>query len=48
MDNKKYEDPWKCKVCGTFYVVSVLARDCEARHAGNNTKAATDKIKKIE
>lgn len=26
-------DPYRCKECGTGYVVPSLARDCEQRHA---------------
>lgn len=25
-------DPYTCPVCGTHYVVRVLASDCEAKH----------------
>ena len=26
------DDAWHCQVCGAGYVVTGLARDCEARH----------------
>jgi len=26
------DDAWKCKVCGKFYVVTSLARECEKKH----------------
>jgi hypothetical protein len=30
----KGQDPNKCKVCGKFFVVKVLARCCEEKHNG--------------
>lgn len=25
-------DRWRCRLCDRYYVVTVLARDCEDRH----------------
>lgn len=29
-------DPWRCATCGTQYPVPALARDCEAKHRGDD------------